>query len=133
MSVLLVTFRRLQLLLSICNVKRESKQQVKTELKKVQVINPQQPEGFLSWFLRTGTRRVFPGTYNPNGTCTYLLELSQEGPLEKRLLCLLLHRQLHKLSAALRFDAHAGKTAFADAAEDDVQRARKQAGVCLWT
>lgn len=55
----------------------------------------------------------------------YLLKLSEEGPLEKRLLCLLLHRQLHKLSAALGFDAHAGKTTSADAAKDYVQRARQ--------
>lgn len=101
MSVLLVAFRRLELLFSICKVTSESRQQRKTaELR---------------------------------GTYTYLLELSEEGPLEKRLLRLLLHRQLHKLPAALRFDAHAGESAFADAAEDDVQRAGQQAGVCLRT
>lgn len=66
-------------------------------------------------------------------TTRYLFELPEKGPLEKCLLCLLLHRQLDKLSTALWFDAHAGKTLFANAAEDDIQRARQQAGVCLWT
>lgn len=118
MSVLLVAFRRLELLFSTCKVMSESRQQRKTE--------------------KGTTHQSLSSRYKPGGeggaaTCTYLLELSEEGPLEKRLLRLLLHRQLHKLPAALRFDTHAGETAFPDAAEDDVQRAGQQAGVCLRT
>lgn len=132
MSVLLVAFRRLQLLLSICKVKRELKQQVKTvELKKSLVTNNQRDSFAGSSELELG--RFSPATYKTRGTCKYLLQLSEEGSLEKCLFCLLLHRQLHKLSAALRFDADAREPTFTDAAEDDVQRARQQASICLRT
>lgn len=52
----------------------------------------------------------------------YLFQLSEEVPLECRVLHLLLPGESCELSAALRFDVHATENTFTNATKDYIQR-----------